>query len=319
MKAESNSPYQAAVIIPTRGGAAKLHYPLDALEQQTEKDFQVIVVCDGDIDGSEEVVDSYRKRGILNIEAIVFPENRGRVAALNAGHRAAHAHVLIRCDDDLEPAADFVEQHVRLHRGPEEVGVVGLVRNIFPENAYSRAYGYFRDSKFREEAYASREEKRWHFWNANVSLTRSMYEKIGGYDERYRLYGWEDVDMGYMLYRAGVSIILAPELETDHHIAATTSASRATRALYSGAARATFVEKHGSHVLAETKPNGIWGFLVRSNSRVTNEKTIHLAGKLIDSVADRLPKNIAEKLIALLVESAGYAGIKYPHRAQKVF
>ena len=36
--------YKAAVIIPSRGGAEILHYPLDALAEQTEKDFQVIVV-----------------------------------------------------------------------------------------------------------------------------------------------------------------------------------------------------------------------------------------------------------------------------------
>ncbi len=319
MKAESNSPYQAAVIIPTRGGAAKLHYPLDALEQQTEKDFQVIVVCDGDIDGSEEVVDSYRKRGILNIEAIVFPENRGRVAALNAGHRAAHAHVLIRCDDDLQPERDFIEQHCKHHWGKKEAGVIGIYNNKFPETPYARAYGIDRDRKFREDAYSAPESLVWRYWAGNTSMSSKMFNRLGGYDERFRLYGWEDVDMGYRLYCAGADIKIEPQLLINHYVAATTSASRATRALYSGAARATFVEKHGSHVLAETRPSGIWGFLVRSNSRVTNEKTIHLAGKLIDSVADRLPKNIAEKLIALLVESAGYAGIKYPHRAQKVF
>ncbi len=41
--------YKAAVIIPSRGGADILHYPLDALAAQTEKDFQVIVVLDGDL------------------------------------------------------------------------------------------------------------------------------------------------------------------------------------------------------------------------------------------------------------------------------
>ena len=188
--------YKAAVIIPTRGGAAKLHFPLDALEQQTEKDFQVIVVCDGDIDGSAQVVKQYKERGILNIEAIVFEENQGRSKALNAGHQAADAHVLIRCDDDLEPNPNYVAEHVRLHQGDRETGVIGLVHNVYPENSYARAYGYFRDEKFRLDAYAADPNSYWHFWNANASLTQEMFHRLGGYDERYRLYGWEDVDMG---------------------------------------------------------------------------------------------------------------------------
>ncbi|MEX3611273.1 glycosyltransferase family A protein [Rothia sp. LK2588] len=311
--------YKAAVIIPTRGGAAKLHYPLDALEHQTEKNFQVIVVCDGDIDGTAEVVEDYRARRVLNIEAIVFEENRGRSTALNAGHRAADADVLIRCDDDLEPGPDFVAQHVAHHEGDRETGVVGLVRNIYPDNSYARAYGYSRDEKFRADAYATAPDRRWHFWNANASLTRTMFEKLGGYDERYRRYGWEDVDMGYMMHRAGAEILLVPELESNHHIAATTSSMRATRALHSGAARATFVEKHGQDVLPTPNPAGLWGKAVKTAAAVTTERTINLAGRGIDRVADKLPRPVAEKLISLLVESAGYAGIVYPQRARKVF
>lgn len=311
--------YQAAVVIPTRGGASKLHYPLDALEEQTLKDFQVIVVLDGDIDGSEAVVAHYQERGVLNLQSIVFPENRGRSKALNAGHRAADARVLIRCDDDLEPGKDFIEQHVRYHSGEKEVGVIGLVHNLFPDTPYARAYGYYRDGKFREEAYATPKEKRWHYWNANASLTTEMFNRIGGYDERYRLYGWEDVDMGYEMHLAGAEVILAPELESKHHIAATTTAGRATRALYSGAARDIFVKKHGPAALVPPNPSGIWGRAVKVLASILTEKRITLFGKGIDKLADTLPTGVSEKLISLLVESSSYAGIKNPAKAQKIF
>lgn len=313
------TPYKAAVIIPTRGGATKLHYPLDALECQTEKDFQVIVVCDGDIDGTADIVQRHQERGVLNIEAIVFPENQGRSKALNAGHRAANARVLIRCDDDLEPGPDFVAEHIRLHQGERETGVVGLVHNMYPNNAYAKAYGHYRDAKFREDAYATDPSSHWHYWNANVSLTTEMFNRLGGYDERYRLYGWEDVDMGYMMHQAGAKIILAPSLEAKHHIAATTTAVRATRALHSGAARSIFVEKHGANVLTQPNPQGVWGRAVKSVAMIATELTIPVLGKAIDAVADRLPRKVAEKLISLLVEASAYAGITYPTRAKRVF
>ncbi len=311
--------YQAAVIIPTRGGAHKLHYPLDALERQTCQDFQVIVVCDGDIDGSARVVESYKKRGILSIDCIVFEQNQGRSKALNAGHRAADAQVLIRCDDDLAPKADFIAQHIKYHQGQQETGVIGLVHNVYPDNAYARSYGNYRDQKFREEAYRASPDQRWHYWNANASLSKKMFDRLGGYDERYRLYGWEDVDMGYMLAQAGVEIILAPELETKHYIPATTTALRAARALHAGAARSLFTGKHGPGVLKDPRPAGLWGAAVKLIAAASSEKTIASAGKKIDNLADHIPQRSAEKLIALLVEAAGYAGIKYPYRAKKVF
>ncbi|QNV41053.1 glycosyltransferase family 2 protein [Rothia amarae] len=312
--------YKAAVIIPTRGGAAKLHFPLDALEQQTEKDFQVIVVCDGDIDGSAQVVQQYKERGVLNIEAIVFEENQGRSKALNAGHQAADAHVLIRCDDDLEPSPDYIEKHISHHQKcNSEVGVIGLYLNNYPETPYARAYGRYRDKKFREDAYQSTDQDSWMFWAGNVSLTREIFNKIGGYDERYRLYGWEDVDFGYLMHKTGVKVLIDPELATKHHIAATTTASRATRALHSGAARSLFVEKHGTDVLKNLDPAGIWGTAVKSVAKLATEKNIEIAGNTIDKIADNLPHKISEKLISLLVEASAYAGIRYPSRARKVF
>lgn len=311
--------YKAAVIIPTRGGAAKLHYPLDALEQQTEKDFQVIVVCDGDIDDSAQVVENYKKRGNLNIDAIVFEENQGRSKALNAGHRAANAEILIRCDDDLEPKPDYIAQHIRYHETDHETGVIGLVHNKYPDTPHARAYGHYRDQLFRKAAYARPQDEHWNYWNANASLSKKMFEQIGGYDERYRLYGWEDVDMGRMLHDAGVEIILAPELESDHHIAATTTANRATRALHSGAAKDIFVKKHGENVLPQHNPQGLWGNAVKTLAKFCNEKNISALGNLIDKVASVLPNNISEKLMALLIEASGYAGTNDPSRAQKVF
>jgi len=195
--------YKAAVIIPSRGGADILHYPLDALAAQTEKDFQVIVVLDGDIDNSEAVLDRYIAEGKLNLTKIVFEENRGRVAALNAGHRAADADVLIRCDDDLEPASDYVEAQIRLHRDYD--GVIGTLKNVYPDTPYSRVYGNFRDARFKEGALSVAEEGRWLYWNGNSSISAEYFERTGGYDPAYRLYGWEDVDMGYEVAQHGVA------------------------------------------------------------------------------------------------------------------
>ena len=306
--------YKAAVIIPSRGGADILHYPLDALAAQTEKDFQVIVVLDGDIDNSEAVLDRYIAEGKLNLTKIVFEENRGRVAALNAGHRAADADILIRCDDDLEPASDYVEAQIRLHRDYD--GVIGTLKNVYPDTPYSRVYGNFRDARFKEGALSVAEEGRWLYWNGNSSISAEYFDRTGGYDPAYRLYGWEDVDMGKMVHDAGGRIIISDEVEVKHYAEATTTA---VRALHSGSARTIFVRKHGEDAHPAPNPTGAWGFLVKTLARFTTEKTIKALGDASDKILLKLPTKVAEKLVALQVEAASYAGIRYPERAQKVF
>lgn len=313
------SAYQAAVIIPSRGGASKLRYPLEALEQQTEKNFQVIVVLDGDIDNSTAVVQNYIDRGKLNLSMIIFEENQGRVAALNAGHRAADALILIRCDDDIEMGSDYIACHLKYHKENPRRAVMGLVHNLYPETPHAKYYGHYRDKKFREDAYSSDPETHWNYWAANCSMPASLYHEIGGYDPRYRQYGWEDVDMGKMLADAGAEFILARDLEVKHHIAATTTAGKARRALFSGAARNIFISKHGDDVLKPIKPSGLWGLGVRALAQICTENSVIYFGNVVDYCAENIPPMFSEKIISLVVESASYAGIKYPARAQKNF
>lgn len=312
----------ASVVVPTRGGAKRLPVLFNALALQDTEDFEVVPVVDGDIDESEAVLRGWKER--LAVNPVVFPQNRGRAAALNAGADAAAGHILIRCDDDLEPPPDFISGHLSRHWG-EVCGVVGLTTNAFPETPYAKAYGRNANARAIAAALALPAYRTWRLWSANVSVPAHLHTQLGGYDERYRRYGWEDVDFGYRLHRAGLPIVVAPELMAVHHGASTTTAVRAVRALHSGAARETFVAVHGVAALQEFDGapapvrHGLWDRLVRATSAFATERTLRAYGMLADAAAPRLPAAIAEKLIALAVESAGTAGIRYPERVRGTF
>lgn len=302
---------RASIIVPTRGGVSRLPYLFNALGAQTEQSWEMIVVIDGDIDGTEDLVEDVRD--VLPVRPIVFPENRGRAAALNAGFDAARGEVLIRCDDDLRPDTGYVAAQLAHHSG-DPVGVVGLVRNIYPATPYARAYGYARDERFRQDAYRVPGERRWRYWCGNVSTTRDTFDRVGAYDTGFRAYGWEDVDWGYRLHVAGIPVVFAPELETAHHIAATTTEVRVRRAFYSGAARLTFEAKHGG-VSSEPVQQGLraWDRLVALTARNDLTNLLHLARRL-DKVLDKLPRKIAEKRVSLLVEAAAISGELHPEQ-----
>lgn len=309
----------ASIIVPSRSGAQRLPLLLQALSRQDSTDFEVIVVLDGDTDGSEGCLQAAAETAPFVLRYIVFPENRGRSAALNAGFAEAKGHIMIRSDDDLEPALDFVSGHIKRHQGGRN-GIVGLTTNRFPPTAYARIYGNKADERHRAEALLAPQHTHWRHWSANVSVTREMHEQIGGYDMRYRAYGWEDVDYGYRLHQAGVPIVIAPELMAVHHAASTTTAIRSARALHSGAARDIFLSIHGREVLPDQHCNSsLWGRAVWTASTIATEKSIRAWSAVVDRAADRLPSRVAEKLIALTVESAGLAGIRYPKRARSRF
>lgn len=306
----------ASIVIPSRGGAGRLPQLLSALAAQDDMDWQAIVVLDGDVDDSGSVVARYSH---LPVRAIVFPENRGRVAALNAGFDAAEGEVLIRCDDDLIPTPDYVRLHKASHQR-EPGGTIGLYLNRLPETPYARAYGRAADDRFRRDAYRIPSDKLWRYWAGNASTTRDWWNRVGPYDPAYRAYGWEDVDWGYRLHAAGAPIRLDPTLETTHAAAAVTTRSRVKRAFHSGAARHTFENLHGDHILPTPVPEGgWWNAAVRSVARVGSRERLDLLARITDAALPGMPGPLATKAVALLVEGAGVSGYQHPDQTRTDF
>lgn len=303
---------RASIIVPTRGGALRLPGLLGVLECQDHDDVEVVVVVDGDIDNSVRVLSEWHSR--LRLTVVEFPENRGRSAALGAGFAAATGAVLIRCDDDLVPGAEFASRHVARHgAAPEPLGVVGLCRNSYPDSPYAAAYGRHADEQFRDTAYRVTATRAWTYWGANVSVTREIYDRVGPYDTTYRTYGWEDVDWGYRLHALGVPVVVAPELETEHRVSSTSTAIRTKRAYLSGAARNTFEGLHGpSAIGVPERPDGVWGNLVRGTSARLDETSLERYSGITDRALPWVPTWVGRKLVALLVESAAIAGYDRP-------
>ncbi len=303
---------RASMVVPTRGGRNRLPRLLASLAAQTEPSWQAIIVIDGDIDETDQLLGSYRH---LPITSIVFPENRGRSAALSEGFAAATGDVLIRCDDDLELPTTFLESHLAHHGDPSApVGVIGLCANVYPDTPYARAYGQPADARARGSAYSSPPDQRWRHWGANVSVTRETYDRVGSYDTRYRAYGWEDADWGYRLQHLGVPIVIDPACEVRHLGAAATTLDRARRAYLSGAARETFRTIHGPEAdPVVARPPSLWNRLVTLTALPLTLRTLPPAARAADVAAASLPRSLGEKAIALVIEGASLAGSTRPH------
>lgn len=298
-----------SIVVPTRGGAERIPRLLRALRAQEACDWEAIFVLDGDIDDSAGVLAA--QAADLPVRVVVFPENRGRAAALNAGFAAARGSVLVRCDDDVEPAPDFAAAHAALH-ADRRIGIVGPCRDVFEHTAYARAYGLPAERRVREHSYALAPEKGWRLWSGNVSVTREVYDEVGEYDTDFREYGWEDVDWGYRLHLLGVPVIAAREVEALHHNPARSLTERAERAYAAGSSQRRFLAKHGSAaaalVEAPARWDSPWNLAVGITAAVLTPRTLPSVGRVLDRLIERVPRAVGEKLAALGVEAAGRAG-----------
>jgi glycosyltransferase involved in cell wall biosynthesis len=303
----------ASVVIPTYSGAHRLPALLDALvEQDVAGSWEVVVALDGVHDRTPELLEQYAAR--LPLRVLVAAVPRGLCATLNAAYSAADGQVLIRCDDDLSPRPDMVRRHVAWHEyTAASVGVIGLTRDLFDDTPYARSYGRPANDRQRSAAYAREPGRRWMHWAAHNSMTRESWERVGGFDPRFRYR--EDGDLGLRLHRSGVSIVIDPALEIGHRGPATSARTRASRAFVSGSSRRLFEAVHPGSATTVAAPDGL-------RARAWNAATAGVSALVrtpagcarLGALADELPGWVVDRdrarLIAFAVEAADRSGYR---------
>jgi len=178
----------ASVVIATRNRAGLLRGCLERLSAQSAAGrFEVVVVDNGSTDETPAVVAAAGHAGLAVRAIHVAEPNRGK--ARNAGIAACSGAAILFCDDDTLPPHGWVEAHLAAREADPRSVVSGPIINVegdgdlpppSPKN-FSRAF----------------------FCTCNVSVSRAQLDAVGGFDERYDLYGWEDTDLGVRLRECG--------------------------------------------------------------------------------------------------------------------
>jgi len=208
-----------SIIIPTYRRRDSIARCLRALQQQTlpAERYEVIVVVDGAEDGTRELVAEFRAP--YQLQGIWQP-NGGRAAAINQGLRAASGMLLILLDDDMEPAEGFVAAHWQAHRAAGRLGVMGAAPIILTKAAPPLVTHYI-GPKFNQ--HLERLARPDHslvlrdFYSGNFSVQRAVLLEVGGFDEAFKVYGNEDLELSYRLTRAGVRLAYCAEALAFQH------------------------------------------------------------------------------------------------------
>jgi len=204
-----------SVIIPTFNNRAALLRTLGTLFKQTlpPEKYEIVVLDDGSTDGTEEMV-----RALASPVAITYArqENRGRAAARNAGSRLAHGQILLYLDSDILASPDLLEQHYQHYEeNGNAIGVQGRTL-VHPESKvtpFMRTKELFPDLTRRKRTNLSP----YHFITRNVSIRAADLWAVGGFDESFPGYGWEDIELGLRLHANGVRLYYDPSAIGYHH------------------------------------------------------------------------------------------------------
>lgn len=111
---------KASIIVPAFNAAQTLPATLHALQRQTARDFEILIVNDGSTDHTEQIVTPFLKD--RRIRLITQP-NRGLAGARNSGLNAASGEYVGFCDADDLWTAQKLETHIRHLDRKRNVGV----------------------------------------------------------------------------------------------------------------------------------------------------------------------------------------------------
>ncbi|MGB8907590.1 MAG: glycosyltransferase [Candidatus Cybelea sp.] len=177
-----------SVVIATKDRARYLERALATLQMQRDAPpFEVIVVDNGSSDATGSVAERFAL-GATPVRYLAAPEpNRGK--ARNRGVEIASGRYLLFCDDDVALPERWIAAHAAAHDGCERV-VNGPILNVpsYEDRPVPKAANYSRAF----------------LCTCNASLSRAAFAKVGGFDESFELYGWEDTELGVRLRIAGL-------------------------------------------------------------------------------------------------------------------
>jgi GT2 family glycosyltransferase len=196
-----------SVIIPVFNGGKSFYRCLSSLAEATPQPYEVIVVSDGDTDGSWLVAKDF------GAKVIKLPVSGGPARARNLGAQAATGDILFFVDADVEINSNNIDQVATIfERDPELAALIGSyddnpgAKNFLSQ--YRNLLHHYTHQTACEEAST--------FWGACGAIRRDIFLSIGGFDQNYRYPSVEDIELGYRLKAAGYKMLLCKTLQVKH-------------------------------------------------------------------------------------------------------
>lgn len=217
-------PPAASIIIPHLNGKHHLDDCLGALRRQSVTNFEVVLVDNGSIDGSQEFIQLHYPE----VRLIELGQNRGFTGACNAGYRAAQGNVIILLNNDTEVDPHWLEAILdAFHRFPQAGSVASKMLLFGERNVFHSAGDFYRidglpgNRGVWQEDHGQYDVEEFVFsaCGGAAAYRRELLDEIGFLDDAF-FFSCEDVDLAWRIHLAGHKVLYVPDAIVYHKLKA---------------------------------------------------------------------------------------------------
>ncbi len=198
---------KVSIIVCSYNGAQTLESCLEALSHIDYPDYEVVLVDDGSKDNTQEIAAKFPN--IVNIKQV----NMGLSYARNVGAAASTGEIIAYTDSDCMPEPDWLYYLVGTLLSGDYAGVGGP--NISPP-AKDWIQACVSASPGGPCHVLLTDVVAEHIPGCNMAFHRWAFDKVGGFDDRYRKAG-DDVDFCWRLQQEGGVIAFSPSAVVWHY------------------------------------------------------------------------------------------------------
>jgi O-antigen biosynthesis protein len=187
------------IIIPSFNGKYLLEKHLPEIIENSDYLNKIIIIDNGSIDGTVEWLNK-------NYPAIVVIKNKvnlGFTKPINQGVAVSKADFLVLLNNDVRPTKGYLKASLRFFEDSKVFAV------SFNENKSSWPQVIWRDGKLQFSQGEDKTSPRFSTWASGGSaiFKRSLWNLVGGFNEVYAPYYYEDIDIGFRAWKMGYKII----------------------------------------------------------------------------------------------------------------
>lgn len=167
-----------SIILPVYNAEKYIKKSIDSILNQTYKSFELIIINDGSIDSSEDIILSYKDERIKYIKNI---KNIGLIASLNKGISFSDAEYIVRMDADDICRLKRLDVQIKYLKENKSIGVLGSFAKSFGLDVHSKLMKRpINDSDIKMKMFIDSP-----FIHPSVVIKRDLLIKYGGYDDRF--------------------------------------------------------------------------------------------------------------------------------------